>query len=269
MPREAPAEVVFVPAVASARVAVAGTDVFDAPDAAGRRVGSLAREAAVDVVRLPRSIFQEWVPVQAVDGGRPVAGYVRQADLGEWSSGDAGAALALLEVFAPAEREGAVRIKEQIGRLEKFLGWAGEKPEAARARLETAALNLLLAREQRGRGLPPGEWQGLVERAAAALPAVEADARLKAEAARVRQALEALRPAPVQRPGPPPAPKRKPAPVYRAALSRVESLWQRGLYSDAMSEVNLFLAQNPNHSSGLAWRERIERAQRLENASRR
>ena len=149
--------------------------------------------------------------------------------------------------------------------------WRGRaaQPEAARARLEKASLNVLLAREQRARGMPLKEWRGHMERAGAELPAAEADPVLKAEAARVRQALEAMRPAAVQTREAPRAERRKPEPVYRAALAKVESFWQRGLYADAMSEVNLFLAQNPNHASGRAWRERIERAQRLEEALRR
>jgi serine/threonine-protein kinase len=259
MRKEVPAAARFEPAVATARVAADRTEVYDVPSAAGRRVSSLARDETVDVVRLPRSVFQEWVAVRS--------GYVRQADLGNWSSREAGPAFTLLEVFAPAEHEGAQRISEQIGQLDAFLGWAGGRPEAARARLEKAALNLLLAREERARGVPLNEWRGHLERAGAELPAAEADAKLKAPAARVRQALEAMRPAPVQTPEVPRVDRRKPAPVYRAALSKVESLWKRGLYADAMSEVNLFLAQNPNHESGRAWRERIERAQRLEGAS--
>jgi predicted nucleic acid-binding protein len=267
------AEPALEPPVATARVVVPRAAVLDAPDASGRRFALLASQTVAGITRLPLSVFQEWVAVQVrTDGARPITGFMRLADLGDWSSKDPGSALRLIEVFAPYNDESEAHAVEHIQKLSALLSSAGDAPEAARARLERGWLYLRLAGARKREGLPLERWRTDAENARADLSAATADPGLRPAVTRARAELASLLPAPAaetqtaERAGAQPAPARlRPAPrFYRADLGKVEDFWKNGLYAAAMHEVNLYIAQNPADQAGLAWRDRIAAAQRLE-----
>jgi hypothetical protein len=258
------------PPETTASVISARLDVYDRPSESGRRIASLARGAGVAVARLPLSVFQEWVAVEVpADRSQPAPGYARMAELGDWSSRNPASAVKLLEMFAPGERDAEIRAEEQTARIEAALSSA-VGPDAARARLDRAALFLWLARARDSRGLPFERWRGYLDSASADLAAADFDPSLRAEVASGRAAILSMMPAP---PEPQPttsarkitAEKRRPTQRgYRANLARVEEYWRSGQYDAASRELSMYEAQNPGDAAGHAWRDRLGAAERIE-----
>jgi hypothetical protein len=199
---------------------------------------------------------------------------MRLADLGDWSSREPGPALRLIEVFAPredrAEPHPEQQMEQQIQKLGDLLSWAGDTPEAARARFDRGSLYLMRALGRKREGVPFERWREDTERAQADLAGAAADPALQPAVARARGALESIVPAApsetqtAERPAVP-AVKQRPVPrFYRADLGKVEDFWKDGFYDAALHELNIYIAQNPRDEAGRAWRDRIAAAQRLE-----
>jgi hypothetical protein len=70
----------------------------------------------------------------------------------------------------------------------------------------------------------------------------------------------------LERPKPKAEPQLSKAPSISAALRDVQSHWERGEYSRAMTLVEQALAENPENQEALAWKKRISAAQRAEAA---
>jgi len=82
-------------------------------------------------------------------------------------------------------------------------------------------------------------------------------------------AVKVLAPPPpmaLERPKPKAEPEVSKIPSISEALRDVQSHWERGEYSKALTLVEQALAENPENQQALAWKKRISAAQRAEAA---
>jgi hypothetical protein len=269
-PKAAPQS--HAPAAATATVATQEAPVYGEPSATSRQVAAARPAETVEILRIPLSAEQEWVPVRVGEAGSRVEGYVRVDRLQNWSSRDPAAALRLVATFGLSPPFTPERIASQIERLRPYV----DSPQAGEAKLQIAWLYTLLAREERERAADASVWQGHLSEAEKYLQA----AGPGAADGEVRRQIAALKPAPRSEPLPQPqhattrSADRQVSPrgverAYRADLARVELYWKNGLYAQAERETRLYLRQHPGDRTAAQWEERIARARRAEAESQR
>lgn len=269
--RNAPVE----PSVARAVVQADSTGLMPQASASSAALFQLHRGDALHVLSVPRNRGQEWIQVQFVTPSKvSPPGYAQAADLGDWSSDEAGAALALLKAFGPSEVAPEAEINAQIQKLRDFAARFGGAPQAGEGHLEIARLYFALGRLRRIAGASQTEWQGPLEQAKASLEQAKGDVNVETMAGRMRQQLEMLVPPPavaggraVAAPAPAaPAPLVPPPPAPAKVsldqlLRQVSTAWNQGNYKRAMTLVDRVLAEDPEHAAAKRWKVRIREAQ--------
>src|SRR5262249_22517739 len=129
-----------------------------------------------------------WIQVQRVSAGLPSRpGYMRAADLGNWST------LALLLIFRPDDTATVAQRAAFVADLEKVLAKSPDSPDARRSHLQIAAQSVMRARAAREAGKPAAEW---LNRADRALRAIRSEQGFSAVAEELRSTVEALRRSP-------------------------------------------------------------------------
>jgi serine/threonine protein kinase len=148
------------PFVATARVAAPQVRVLPEKSDGAKEIVAKARGSEMNVLELPKSLSQDWVRVQAREGevfSRP--GFVRAADLTEWEAKDPSAALALARMSGPMEAGTDAELRAQIGRLNAVAASFPGKPAGGAASLDSAKLELILAKHAKESGQPAADWQ--------------------------------------------------------------------------------------------------------------
>ncbi|MBI3667319.1 MAG: serine/threonine protein kinase [Acidobacteria bacterium] len=258
IPRSAP----VAPALASAEVASAETRIYAAPVPGAKILASLRRGDRLNVLRLPGSRDKQWVEVQYVTPKRALPrGYANTADLGNWSSEEPEAALALLKLSAPGDSAAEPEIRTQLEKLAAFVARFGISPQGPEANLEMARLNLALARMGKGAGRPFSEWQNNLDAAAGQIATARSDPDLAGQADRTRRDWEALRE--------PPAPFSTTAPRGRSlrveqGMARATEAWKDGRYNEALRTLDQVLRNRPNYTPAIELRQRVHRAKQFE-----
>jgi len=253
-------------AQASALVVSSEARLLSAADLGARPILTLRRGDRVNVLRAPDSRQQEWVEVQRVAAGRASRpGYLKSSEVGDWQSENPEVAIRLLKLFAPGPGAGEAEIRRHLEKMTAFLGLHAISPQGPEANLETANLNVALARLAKNQGQGGAEWQHYIDAAAGQLANAATDGALSARAEQTRRDLQSLRDA--AQPATPAVAPPRPAPP-EVALRRAEEAWRNGRYGDAARILNGLLAARPGYTPAIAMREKVRRAQQLEAKAR-
>ncbi|HTP34523.1 MAG TPA: hypothetical protein VMJ75_20235, partial [Candidatus Acidoferrales bacterium] len=157
-------------ALGTARVRAPRADLLEAPRAGAKRVTAFEQGTPVNVVAKLTNPDQRFIRVQFVSPKKnSPAGYVRTADLGDWSSDDPRIAWQFLAVDRPAAGAGEQQRREFIDKLRALAAHFPGTPEACRAEGERASLLMDLVEERKKGGAPPGETDDDLTRAKEAL----------------------------------------------------------------------------------------------------
>jgi eukaryotic-like serine/threonine-protein kinase len=221
------------PALATARVAAAQTDIRRDPSDSADVVATLKKGDPVNVIRPPRSRSQEWTEVQYV-AGKTVsrAGAMHTADLDHWSSTKPDIALYLVEMYAPGPGAGDAELREYAQKLSTFLKQFSGTPQQAEARAELDKINAALDRTA-APPPPPTRTKPLSAPSSAA---------------------------------PAPPPKSEPAFNADDELKRAAQAWEKGDYDQAERILKHILQQRPDLASARIMLQRVQRAKLLEGA---
>ena len=246
------------PVVATATISAATADLLEAPNAPGKPLAVLLEGRSVNVLAIPGAVDRDYTRVQPAAAGKPLpAGFVRTADLSNWSAKNDAAAFSIIQLFAPAETAGESELNAQVEKWNEFIARFPASPRMAAAHLESARLELSLAKLGKG----DAEWQLHADRARKALAEVTGSLELESQAAQLRLQLSQ----PVAHPATPPvAPPVTNLSAERILRTRVNSLWEDGKYQQAMQLVDQILASSPNHQEALLWKKKIRASQDAE-----
>ncbi len=261
----APAEIFSTrPFVATAVVAAESTNLYEREDASSRRIASLRRGEAFHILSLPRGRGQEWIPAQ-VAGKQALSepGYVRAADLEQWSSLQPGNLLALLSSYSPGDRAPLPELTAYSDRVRSILVRYPQFPDAPRASLELARAELAIARAGRLSGRPDEEWRAHLARAREAVGSA-ADPETRAMRRQLDEMAAFLHGVRIPEAASPPDPPARRSPNPAELLSRASAAWSNGDYRSAMRSVDRLLAANPKNAEALQLKVKIQRAQEAE-----
>jgi hypothetical protein len=170
-------------------VAKVNTQVFQRPDRNSKQLMPLSKDTQVNLLERVTSPTQPFVRVQYVSArknSRP--GYIRTADLGEWSDPHVGLMLLVASRPAAGANEGDQRTFAQ--KLRDFGELNPNTPEADDAYLEAAGVYISLAEPCKAAEQPQPQCEGDLTKASDALNRVSA--RSAARAAEPRQKLEGI-----------------------------------------------------------------------------
>jgi hypothetical protein len=170
-------------------VAKVNTQVFQRPDRNSKQLMPLSKDTQVNLLERVTSPTQPFVRVQYVSArknSRP--GYIRTADLGEWSDPHVGLMLLVASRPPAGAKEGDQRTFAQ--KLRDFGELNPNTPEADDAYLEAAGLYISLAEPCKAADQPQPQCEGDLTKASDALNRVTA--RSAARAAEPRQKLEVI-----------------------------------------------------------------------------
>jgi hypothetical protein len=246
-PAAAPAP---APAVATAVVVPATADLIADPNKPGERLAVLHHGEILNVIALPAARDQQFTNVRTTDN--PLTGYVRSADLSEWTGANAEAAFALDKLFATGETGGEPELNAQLEQWNQFIGRFPASPHMAEANLEAARIEFALARLAKSANKPATEWQPRLERAQQALASVTAP-DLQDQVAELRKQIADPR-----------AAAHSSTSLDSNTKAKISSLWESGQYQDAMALVDHALASAPNNQEARAWKAKIRAAQEAE-----
>jgi hypothetical protein len=254
-PAEKPAPVAaapVAPAVATAVVNPPTADLLDTPNASGKRLGALHHGETLQVIALPSARDQEFTNVRTVDN--PLAGYVRTAELSEWSGANAEAAFTLASIFAAPDTGNEAELN---AKLEQWNGLIGRYPASSHlpeANLNAGRIEMALGRLGKSEGKPAAEWQPHFDRAKQALASVTGAPALESQVADLQKQLAH-----------PDAPTAGTGTSASTLLrGKVSSLWDEGQYEAAMAIVDQILASSPNNQEALSWKNKIRASQEAE-----
>ncbi|HTM50595.1 MAG TPA: protein kinase [Bryobacteraceae bacterium] len=255
----------FEPSAATATIGPAGSALLSAADPSSKQLSVLKPGQAVNVIVIPSTADRAFSKVQPVAGGRPgPVGFVRTADLTNWSGATPESGFSIVELFAPPESAGEPEWSAQIQRWKDYVARFPASPRISAAHLETARLELALAHAARKAGRPASDWQPHLDAARKELAGVTVPG-LASEAALLRAQLsDSQAPPAAQNPrsGEPPA--SAPSPADRILRTRVNALWEDGNYRQAMQLVDQILADSPNHQEAQRWKRKIRASQEAE-----
>jgi LPXTG-motif cell wall-anchored protein len=238
------------PAIATATVAAATTSLLASANSSGPVLVALRQGEPVNVIALPTSRDQEYTNVRT---GAEKAGYVRTADLADWSGADSDAAWRINKLFAPGESATEAELLAQLDKWNQFIAKFPAAPQIAEANLECARLHVALLKLAQAAGKPPAEWQSHLDLAKEALSRATGNPAVDAEAAKLAQQL------PNSANQPPTA-----AQTPQQILRRVYSLWDTGKYREATRLVDQILAASPGHPEALYWKKKIHDSEEAE-----
>ena len=266
----APAEIFSArPYVATAVVAADSTGLYESEDASSRRITSLRRGESFRILALPRGRGQEWIAAQVA--GKQASsepGYVRAADLEQWSSVQPDNLLALLSSYSPGDRAPVSELMAYADRVRGLLIRYPQFPDAPRATLELARTELAIARAMRLSGVPAEEWQPHLARAKDAVGSgIDPEARaMRRQLDEMAGFLHTGRISPETAEGAPPAerPAAPRAPNPAELLSRASAAWSNGDYRSAMRSIDRILAENPKNAEAMRWKVKVQRSQEAE-----
>ncbi|MCC6366602.1 MAG: hypothetical protein IT165_24045 [Bryobacterales bacterium] len=247
-------------AIGAAVVQASRSDLLDQQGEGGKAMRSLPQGTVVNLLERLRSREQPFVRVQYVnakDVSKP--GYVRTADLGQWTSPDAPTAWELLALSRPAITSSEGDRRRFIQQLTQFSERFTGTPEAHQATLERARLYYGLANEAKSAGKPEADWKADLASAKAALPNPAPGATESVEAATLRKEIETLESSETKA-GHLAA---DPASVQRALQVQQLEQTARQLYRDGEWEKVLEIANkmssiDPNRAR--AWRATVQNA---------
>jgi len=190
--------------LAQAEVTAGEVEVLAGADAAARRIATLRRGSRVHLAALPDSAKQQWLEVRLPEAkGRPASGWVRVAELGNWSSQKPDSALELLKLFAPPDTGNVQELQAYLLKLDAFTERFGITPQGPEGNFEKARVHLALARSARQAGDSGTRWAAHLDTAAGQLAMASADRRLAKRIEEARRELDELREA-AWKPPPPP-----------------------------------------------------------------
>jgi tetratricopeptide (TPR) repeat protein len=245
------------PAVATALVGPNTADLLAAPNPSGQRLAVLHHGDPLNVIALPESRDQEYTSVRGADRATP-AGFVRTADLSDWSGSSAEASFSVAKLFQPAEAANEAELNAQLEKWDQFIGRYPASPHVPEASLEAAHIEFALGKLSKAEGKPAAEWQAHMQRAKEALDSVRNAPALEGQVAELRRQLS--NPSPVSPSGP--------LPPEKILRGKVNSLWEAGQYQRAMHLVDMILAVTPDHQEALAWKKKIRASQEAEANAR-
>lgn len=155
------------PAEGTATVAAEHSQLFkNANGPAG--IAALSRGDRLNVLKLPSSPTDQWVPAQLVTS-RAVSkpGFVRMRDLDPdgWEAKDPDQDLRLVLMLHSGESSSETEIQNEIAVLSRLRDRAEGKPAGFAATLAIARLELALAAHMKESGQPQESWSRLVESA--------------------------------------------------------------------------------------------------------
>lgn len=247
-------------AIGTAVVQTSSAALLDQQGESGKTMRALPQGAVVNLLERLRSREQPFVRVQFVnarDVSKP--GYMRTAELGQWTSPDAPTAWELLALSRPAITSSEGDRRRFIQQLTQFSERFTGTPEAHQANLERARLYYGLANEAKAAGKPAADWKADLASAKAAIPNPAPGAAESVEAATLRKEIETLE-----------SSESKashlaadPASVQRALQIQQLELAARQLYRDGEWEKVLDIANrmssiDPNRAR--AWRATVQNA---------
>ncbi len=247
-------------AIGTAVVQTSSAALLDQQGESGKTMRALPQGAVVNLLERLRSREQPFVRVQFVnarDVSKP--GYMRTAELGQWTSPDAPTAWELLALSRPAITSSEGDRRRFIQQLTQFSERFTGTPEAHQANLERARLHYGLANEAKAAGKPAADWKADLASAKAAIPNPAPGAAESVEAATLRKEIETLE-----------SSESKashlaadPASVQRALQIQQLELAARQLYRDGEWEKVLDIANrmssiDPNRAR--AWRATVQNA---------
>ena len=241
------------PAIATATVAAATTSLLGAANSAGPALAALRQGETVNVIALPNSRDQEYTNVRA---GAEKSGFVRTADLTDWSGADSDAAWRINKLFAAGETAAEPELQAQLDKWNQFIAKFPTAPQIAEANLELARLHIALIKLAQTSGKPAAEWQAHLDLAKEALSRATGTPAIEAEAAQLLQQLPSSRQATTT------------AQTPQQILRRVYALWDTGKYKEATRLVDQILATSPGHPEALYWKKKIHDSEEAEANAR-
>jgi tRNA A-37 threonylcarbamoyl transferase component Bud32 len=238
------------PAIATATVAAATTSLLGAANSSGPVLVALRQGEPVNVIALPASRDQEYTNVRT---GAEKAGFVRTADLADWSGADSDAAWRINKLFAPGESATESELVAQLDKWNQYIAKFPAAPQIPEANLESARLHVALLKLAQAAGKPPAEWQSHLDLAKEALGRATGNPTIEAEAAKLAQQLPSA-------PNQPSTTAQTPQQILR----RVYTLWDTGRYKEATRLVDQILAASPGHPEALYWKKKIHDSEEAE-----
>jgi hypothetical protein len=217
--------------------------------------------APLHVLRLPSSRDQEWIGVQSVTPKVLSPGYVRSADLRDWSGLTGAAALTLIRTLSPPETGSEEEIRARMQSLDNLKSRFAGDQAAKEAGLDIARLHLVLAQRHKTAGMLPGDWQSELKAARQELDVIAGEGNLRAQILEFSGQIEELLAAPL-----PPTPPQTatalqpPPPDVSALLVQARQLRQDGDFPGALTLVERVLRIRPGNKDAQALREKIRKA---------
>src|SRR5262249_28537135 len=139
-------------------------DLLAAPNASGQRLAVLHHGDSLSVITLPSARSQEYTNVRT-GGSATQPGFVRTAELSDWSGATADASFSIAKLFAPEDGAGEAELISQLERWNQFIGRYPGSPQSAEANLEAARIELALGKLGKSAGKPQAEWSAHLTRA--------------------------------------------------------------------------------------------------------
>ena len=180
-------------AVATAEVTGEAAAILREPRPEARPVTAVKKGDTVSLLQLPASRDEQWVWVQLASNRRVPSGYLRVADLGQWSSEEPETALQLLKLFAPPDAASETELLAYLDRLGIFSSRFGITPQGPAANLERARVHLVLAGRLQQAERPVSDWQPHLDDATGQLAMASAEASLAPQVGPAREELERLK----------------------------------------------------------------------------
>jgi hypothetical protein len=246
--------------VATAAVRVASTNIYSKPSPLADKIASVSMGAPLHVLSLPTSRDQEWIGVQRVTPKVMSPGYVRTADLRDWSGLTGAAALTLIRTLSPSETGSEEEIRARIESLNNLKSRFAGEPAAKEAGLDVTRLRLALAQRHKAAGMSPEDWQSDLKAARQELDLIAGEGNLRAQILELTGQMEALLAVPIPPIPPQSATALPPPPDVSALLAQARQLRQDGDFPGALTLVERVLRIRPGNKDAQALREKIRKA---------
>jgi eukaryotic-like serine/threonine-protein kinase len=290
-----PSQVALQPRVATALVSSTGAFLYKNASLDSTLM-SVSKGERINILKLPLSRNQQWVPSQFVSGRnhkvyRP--GYMRVSDLEGWDSDNADNSLALIRMFHVADASDT-KNQAEMHALQSIISRFPGTRASSEANIDVAKLDLAATQALKDSGQSPSAWKGRLDSARAHLDAASGDPSLASDVDPLRRQLEALSadsavsgsvpgsaPELTQetKPRATPAVSTTPAPAsgavsqpnserlskkrIEALLSEADSFWDQHNLDEAEKRVNRVLRVQKDNPRALELQEKIKKRKEL------
>ena len=241
---------------------------------------SVPKGERVNILKMPLSPDQQWVPAQFVSSRNRKAyrpGYMRVSDLEGWDSANADYSLVLILMFHAGDSGGA-KDQAELDALQSLISRFPGTRAARQASIDVAKLDWAAIQALKDSGQPPSAWQSRLDSARAHLDAASDDPSLTSDVDPLRRQIEALTadstPGPTQATEPraptppsglasPPNSERLSKKKIETLLSEAESLWDQRNLDEAEKRVDRVLKMQKDNPRALDLQEKIKKRKEL------